>query len=163
MKVKTQVPCERCEGEGYIPFTDDGGHNCGRKGLCLDCKGKGYQEAWNEQLAAQIASYEERIEQLEAIVEGLCLVGTNSKIHIKRLEQIVLSMAAGSESSGECDVFPGHHTHWVYPISGSKVLLEEIKNSLAPSPDPSLGVKSTPANQASKKADNWRTRISGMR
>ena len=152
MKVKTQVPCERCDGSGYIPFTDDGGRNC--EDLCLACEGKGYEEAWSKQLPAQVINHEEELALNQAAFFALVELISCQKERIKRLEQIILSIARGTESSIS-DTAEDAHIHWVYPLAETKVLLEEIKNSLAPSPDPSLGVKSTPAKQANKKADRF--------
>lgn len=46
---------------------------------------------------------------------------------IERLERIILNLADGSESS--LDGASGEHTHWVYPLIGSKNLVEEIKEA----------------------------------
>ena len=120
MKVKTQVPCERCDGSGYIPFTDDGGRNC--KDLCLDCEGKGYQEAWSEQLPAQVADHEEELALNQAAFFALIDLVDRQQERIKRLEKVVLSMACGTESSIGDDTDDGAHTYWVYPSSGTKAL-----------------------------------------
>lgn len=77
----------------------------------------------------------ERIKRLEQFVDDLLIKcalmeGRSAKTleRVERLEQIVLTLAAGSESSsGGSGDFPDH-THWVYPIRESRDLVEEIKN-----------------------------------
>ena len=104
-------------------------------------------ELWDThyELQKTVRSQAERIERLEAQLEKLeqltddILIkqvlkqGRNARMvgRIERLEQIILSMAAGSESSGGMP--SGHHTHWVYPLRGSD-LVGEIKGNLAETP-----------------------------
>lgn len=53
----------------------------------------------------------------------------NQAKRIERLEDIVLAMAMGSQSSGPD--FGKHHTHSVYPAGGASELVKEIEEGKA--------------------------------
>ena len=109
MQIKVRVQCNTCNGSGYVSWVDHEGMT--RENPHKACKGTGWVEEW-------IA--------IDTLLEYSSLLCT-AEDNIERLEQIILAMEAGSESSGGGDVFPGH-THWVYPLNEAKNLVEEIEN-----------------------------------
>lgn len=107
MEVKVRTRCDNCNGRGAICLNEADGMI--HEGVCWRCDGTGWVETWRED-STNRDPYE---------------VNKQLTARIERLEQIVVSMAAGSKSS-----FPDAgemHTHWVYPIKGVKALVEEIK------------------------------------
>lgn len=83
----------------------------------------------SEELWDQSYAHTKRINRLAERVNQLEKENTLLATRIERLEAIISSMGAGSESSPPDD--GNGHTHWSYPLNGAKDLVDEIEGEYA--------------------------------